>query len=66
MSLKSDLNNIQKNTEVIFDAKVLGYKKIIELLAVGEKNKEITYKILPENSNFILGLFPFSWNSLVS
>lgn len=55
ITLKSDLNNIQKFTEVIFDAKTLGYKTIIRMIEDGEKNIPVTYKILPENSNFILG-----------
>jgi len=55
ITLKSDLSNIQKFTEVIFDAKALGYKKIIEMIETGVKNKPVAYKILPENSNFILG-----------
>ncbi|MCF7569187.1 glycosyltransferase family 2 protein [Sabulilitoribacter arenilitoris] len=53
--LKSDLITIQKHTEVIFDAKVLGYKRIISMIENVNKIKSITYKILPENSNFILG-----------
>ena len=53
--LKSDLITIQKHSEVIFDAKVLGYKKIISMIENANKTKSITYKILPENSNFILG-----------
>ena len=53
--LKSDLNQIQKFTEVIFDAKTLGYKTIIGMIEDNENNIPVTYKILPENSNFILG-----------
>ncbi|WP_341216085.1 glycosyltransferase family 2 protein [uncultured Wocania sp.] len=55
VTLKSNIKNIQEHTEVIFDAKGLGYKRIIEMIGDGVKNKHITYKILPENSNFILG-----------
>ncbi len=55
ITLKSDLRNIQKFTEVIFDAKALGYKKIIEMIEEGVNNEPVTYKILSENSNFILG-----------
>lgn len=53
--IKSDLSNIKKFTEVIFDANVLEYKKIIGLMESGLKEASVTYKILPEHSNFILG-----------
>lgn len=53
--LKSDLNNIKKFTEVIFDANVLEYKEIIELMESDLGDLSVTYKILPKNSNFILG-----------
>ncbi|MFD1615033.1 glycosyltransferase family 2 protein [Gelatiniphilus marinus] len=55
ITLKTDLKNIQRFTEVIFDAKTLGYKTIIRMIEDAEKNIPITYKILPEKSNFILG-----------
>ncbi|WOD43247.1 glycosyltransferase family 2 protein [Hwangdonia lutea] len=55
ITLKSDLSNIQKFTEVIFDANTLGYKKIIEMMEQGVNSTSVTYKILPENANFILG-----------
>lgn len=53
--LKKDINNIEKQSEVIFDANILSYKKIIETMENNDVNKKITYKILPNKSNFILG-----------
>lgn len=53
IKLKKDLNTIEKNNEVIFDANVLTYKNIINYM--GNKNKLVTYKILPKNSKFAIG-----------
>jgi GT2 family glycosyltransferase len=55
VTLQSDLNTIEKETEVIFDANVLSYKSIIMMMEHGVKNKLITYKILPNKSKFLLG-----------
>ena len=50
---KSDL---KKGSEVIFDASYLTYKEIIGAMESSFlKNKALTYKILPNNSNFIVG-----------
>ena len=46
---------IEDYDEVIFDANVLSYKKIITLIEELRKNKTITFKILPKQSNFIIG-----------
>ena len=55
--LKPDLSteSVLKNTEIIFDANVLSYKKIIDLIENINQDKSITFKILPKNSNFIIG-----------
>ena len=52
--LKSDLTEVENGTEVIFDASSFHYKEIITMME-HNKNKLITFKILPKNSNFILG-----------
>lgn len=44
-----------ENTQVIFNAEEVSYKTIIKQITDSEKNKEITFKILPKSSNFILG-----------
>ncbi|WP_452602357.1 glycosyltransferase family 2 protein [Pontimicrobium sp. MEBiC06410] len=46
---------ITENTQVIFNANTVSYKAIIEQITNSEKNKGITFKILPKSSNFILG-----------
>ncbi len=53
--LQSNTNNLENATEVIFDANKLTYKEIIAMLESTKKNKLITFKILPQNTNFILG-----------
>lgn len=55
VTLQSDFKNIKKNTEVIFDSKVLSFKKIISMMESNTDNKFTTFKILPKESNFILG-----------
>lgn len=54
ITLQSNLNNLESNSEVIFDANTLSYGEIISMMA-NNKNKSITFKILPNNSQFIVG-----------
>ena len=42
------------NSEIIFDNNYIDFKTIIHLLEAN-KNKNFTFKILPKNSNFIIG-----------
>lgn len=53
--LKSDLKNIEKQSEVIFDANVLSFKSIISFMETNFLDTSITFKILPKNSNFVIG-----------
>ena len=53
--LKSDLKNIEKQSEVIFDANVLSYKNIISFMETNQLDSSVTFKILPKNSNFVIG-----------
>ncbi|WP_369793429.1 glycosyltransferase family 2 protein [Lacinutrix sp. Hel_I_90] len=46
---------ISKETQLVFDANVIPFKDIIAYFSDSEKNKNITFKILPKNANFILG-----------
>lgn len=55
MNLKTDLNSIENNTEVIFDANVLSYSTIIGFMENKNKDISVTYKIMPKNSKFALG-----------
>ncbi|MBQ0768043.1 MAG: glycosyltransferase family 2 protein [Bizionia sp.] len=42
-------------SEIIFDANSMSFKEIIDIMLESKKNKNFTFKILPKNSNFILG-----------
>lgn len=55
MSLQANMNNLEKGTEVIFDGNTLSYKDIIVMMSDAEKNKSITFKIVPKQANFMLG-----------
>jgi hypothetical protein len=44
-----------EHTEVILDANVLSYKKIINYISDNKINAKAKFKILPKNSNFIIG-----------
>ncbi len=51
--LKKDISSVIKHSEVIFDANVYSYKEIIAFIK--NANKDVTFKILPNKSNFIIG-----------
>lgn len=53
--LNTALENIKKNTEVILDAHILSYKNIIAYVSDKKFNDIVSFKILPKNSNFIIG-----------
>lgn len=53
--LVSNTNNLQNGDEVIIDASKCGYKEIISIIKANPKNKRLAFKILPENSKFIIG-----------
>lgn len=57
VAMKRDLDTgvVLKNTEIILDANMLSYKKIIDIIENTNRDKSITFKILPKNSNFIIG-----------
>lgn len=56
MFLKSKLDLNETNFEVILDGNYLSYKEIIETIEVNyQKDKALTYKILPKKSTFIIG-----------
>ena len=48
-------SNIAVNTEVIFDANYLSYKKIIDMLYTSNLQQKLSYKIRPNHSQFIIG-----------
>ena len=51
----SDINSLESNVEVIFDANTLSFKTIIEHILALKENKTLTFKILPKNTKFIIG-----------
>ncbi|MDG5492058.1 glycosyltransferase family 2 protein [Psychroserpens sp. SPM9] len=55
LKLQSHLKNYEHNTEYILDNNQLSFKSIIQILSDTPKNCSATFKILPKNSNFIIG-----------
>jgi len=56
INLQKQLGECKQETEVIFDANTLSYKQIISAMEDNfEKNKAVTYKILPHGSDFLVG-----------
>jgi GT2 family glycosyltransferase len=53
--LMKDTTTILPNTEVIFDANTMTYKEIIQELKTLGRPNELSFKILPKKSNFIIG-----------
>ncbi|KJD35772.1 glycosyl transferase family 2 [Tamlana sedimentorum] len=55
IELSDTLYTIKPETEVIFDANVSSYKRIINLMETKPDNSKLSFKILPNQSNFIIG-----------
>ena len=53
--LQSSIKNYEDDTEYILDNNHLSFKSIIEIISNTPKNCGATFKILPKNSNFIIG-----------
>lgn len=51
----SNFPKVASNTEIIFDSNYIPFKNIIEQMSTQEKKVSLTFKILPKNSNFIIG-----------
>jgi GT2 family glycosyltransferase len=51
----SEIESYEDDTEYILDNNHLSFKSIIEILSNTPKNCTATFKILPKNSNFIIG-----------
>jgi len=49
------MDSYEDDTEYILDNNHLSFKSIIEILSNTPKNCSATFKILPKNSNFIIG-----------
>lgn len=55
LMLVSNVAEAKENTQIIFDANAMIFKTIIQQIEASEKNKNLSFKILPKNANFILG-----------
>jgi len=53
IKLSHQLITVKNNAEIIFDANVMSYQEIIN--HIKKSNNHLTYKILPNESNFIVG-----------
>jgi len=53
--LKSDLQAVKKESEVIFDANALGFKGVINFMESNTLDDSVTFKILPKQSKFVIG-----------
>ncbi|TYB76943.1 glycosyltransferase family 2 protein [Bizionia myxarmorum] len=55
ITLRSKVEAVDPFTEVIFDANSLSYKAIFQYITVLKGSEGISFKILPNGSNFIIG-----------
>ncbi len=55
VTLYSDSSTLQSNQQIIFDQKHITFKDIFEKMTKWSENKQLTFKILPKNANFIIG-----------
>ncbi len=53
--LDYNMKHIKANDEVIIDANALKYKRIISIIEKLGTQKNVTFKILPKKSNYIIG-----------
>ena len=53
--LVSNVADAKENTQIIFDTNYITFQSIIQVMDISEKNKKLSFKILPKNANFILG-----------
>ena len=53
--LRKDLQHIENESEVIFDANMLSYKEIITFMDTNTLDASITFKIWPKSSKFAIG-----------
>ncbi|WP_460219781.1 glycosyltransferase family 2 protein [Psychroserpens sp. MEBiC05023] len=55
LKLQSEIETYDNDTEYILDLNYLNFKSVIEIISNRPKNSKATFKILPKNSNFIIG-----------
>lgn len=55
MHVQNHINGIKSNSEIIFDANLISYKNIINHFENLHTPNRLSFKILPKNSDFIIG-----------
>src|SRR5690606_3565052 len=55
MKIINALTEVSQGTQVIFDGNSMDYKSVIEYVRCSKKDKKLTFRILPKNSQFIIG-----------
>ncbi|MFB9052964.1 glycosyltransferase family 2 protein [Formosa undariae] len=53
--LKSQIESIEQNQQLILDNNVLTFRQIVSILEAHGNNKTLTYRILPKGCNFLIG-----------
>ncbi|MGM5470736.1 glycosyltransferase family 2 protein [Flavobacteriaceae bacterium LMO-SS05] len=55
IQVSSEIVEVRENTEVILDANMLTYKEVIAYISDPKINNKAKFKILPKNSDFLIG-----------
>lgn len=55
VTVQNHINNIKENSEVIFDANEASYKEIIQHIEYLHLQSRLSFKILPQKANYIIG-----------
>lgn len=50
-----DIKEVPARTQVVFDVNTLDYKSVIDAMLFSDKDKELIFRILPKDSQFIIG-----------
>ncbi|MDT0557039.1 glycosyltransferase family 2 protein [Ichthyenterobacterium sp. W332] len=53
--LTNDITEVEANSEIIFDASFITYKSMIQIMSQPKINSKSTFKIIPDNSKFLIG-----------
>ncbi len=51
----SDLAEVPAHAQIVFDGNTMDYKSVIEKMMFSDKDKGLTFRILPPDSQFIIG-----------
>lgn len=53
--VQNHIQNIKEASEIIFNTSTISYKEIIQNIEILNKQRTLSFKILPKNSNFVIG-----------